>query len=92
MAGFLLVVLMVVFFAESERRIPIQQTGSGLALKSEKAPYLPLKVNSAGVLPVIFASAIVTAPLTIAQIVKASNNGNPTGFTNFTENYISMDS
>ncbi|WP_375315739.1 preprotein translocase subunit SecY [Spiroplasma endosymbiont of Tipula paludosa] len=91
MVGFLLVILMVVFFAESERRIPIQQTGSGLALKSEKAPYLPLKINSAGVIPVIFASAIITAPLTIAQIVKA-NNPEGTRFTNFTETYLALDS
>lgn len=91
MVGFLLIILMVVFFAESERRIPIQQTGSGLALKSEKAPYLPLKINSAGVIPVIFASAIITAPLTIAQIVKA-NNPNGTSFTNFTEVYLALDS
>lgn len=95
MVGFLLVVLLVVFFAESERRIPIQQTGSGLVLKSESAPYLPLKVNSAGVIPVIFASAIISAPLTIAQIVKikAISEANPLGktaFTNFTEQYLAL--
>lgn len=89
MSGVLLVILIVVFFSESERRIPIQQTGSGLSLKSDRAPYLPLKINSAGVIPVIFASAIVTAPLTIAQIIKARSG--VTAYTNFTENYLSLD-
>lgn len=65
-----LVVLFVVILNESERRIPIQQTGSGLAGAGDiNKPYLPLKINRAGVIPVIFSSALISAPVTIAQIL-----------------------
>lgn len=51
---FLLVVLFVVMLNESERKLPIQQTGSGLVSGNEEnRPFLPLKINSAGVIPVI---------------------------------------
>lgn len=63
----LLFVFLLSFFEISERRIPIQQTGKGLNLESDKQTYLPLKINPAGVVPVIFASAIITLPPTIAQ-------------------------
>ncbi|CRX36879.1 / secY / SecY translocase /:368145 Reverse [Candidatus Hepatoplasma crinochetorum] len=63
----LMFVFLLSFFEISERRIPIQQTGKGLNLESDKQTYLPLKINPAGVVPVIFASAIITLPPTIAQ-------------------------
>lgn len=88
--AFLLIIAVVVFFNESERHIPIQQSGSGLTLKGDKSSYLPLKVNSAGVIPVIFSSAIITAPMTIAQIVQSSNPSS--GFAYFTEHYLSLNS
>ncbi|WDA53667.1 MAG: preprotein translocase subunit SecY [Spiroplasma endosymbiont of Drosophila atripex] len=86
-AAFLLIILVVVFFSESERHLPIQQTGSGLTLKGDKSSYLPLKVNSAGVIPVIFSSALITAPMTVAQIVDQNS-----GFANFARNYLSLQS
>lgn len=58
---------LIAFFETSERRLPIQQTGQGLNLIDDKQTYMPLKVNSAGVIPVIFASAIISLPPTIAQ-------------------------
>ncbi|AHK22434.1 SecY translocase [Candidatus Hepatoplasma crinochetorum Av] len=63
----ILFVFLLSFFEISERRIPIQQTGKGLNLEEDKQTYLPLKINPAGVVPVIFASAIITLPPTIAQ-------------------------
>lgn len=88
--AFLLIILIVVFFTESERHIPIQQSGSGLTLKGDKSSYLPLKINSAGVIPVIFSSALITAPMTVAQIIQS---GNPnSGFAKFTQNYLSLQS
>ncbi len=57
----------IAFFETSERRLPIQQTGQGLNLVSDKQTYLPIKVNPAGVIPVIFASAVMSLPGTIAQ-------------------------
>ncbi len=62
------------FFETSERRIPIQQTGQGLNLVEDKQTYLPIKLNPAGVVPVIFASAMITLPPTIAQFFPDSNS------------------
>ncbi len=58
---------LIAFFETSERRLPIQQTGQGLNLVNDEQTYLPIKVNPAGVIPVIFASAIMSLPGTIAQ-------------------------
>ena len=66
---FFLILLAVVFVNGSTRKIPIQQTGQGLTDDKEKLPFLPIKLNSAGVIPVIFASSIMTIPGTIAQFL-----------------------
>ncbi|AGR41595.1 preprotein translocase subunit SecY [Spiroplasma taiwanense] len=86
--SFLLVIFVVVLMNEAERKIPIQQTGSGLVDTKEHTPYLPLKLNNAGVIPVIFASAIISTPMTVAQIIAASNPNN--GFVAFTQNFLSF--
>ena len=63
------IIVAVVFIQEGQRRIPIQyarrmvgrrQTGGG-------ATYMPLRVNMAGVIPIIFAAAVMAFPPTIAQ-------------------------
>lgn len=56
----------MIFVNESERKIPIQYSHKYDLKKKEEVPFLPIKVNTAGVMPVIFASAIVAAPATIA--------------------------
>ena len=66
---FLLVLLAVVFVNNCVRKIPIQQTGQGLTSNVKNLPYLPIKLNSAGVIPVIFASSIITIPATVAQFL-----------------------
>lgn len=66
MIAFVAVIAVMIFFGESERRIPIQYAHKHEFNKKEEVPYLPIKVNTAGVIPVIFASAMVTAPVTIA--------------------------
>ena len=70
--GYILVYLLIIIFVtlinSAERKIPIQYTSSSIALsKQSKSSYLPLKVNSASVIPVIFASSIMMAPLQIAN-------------------------
>lgn len=87
---FLLVIFFVVLMNEAERKVPIQQTGAGLVKAEDHTPYLPLKLNNAGVIPVIFASAIISTPVTIAQIVRASNPDN--GFVWFCDNILSFGS
>ena len=59
------VVAFIVFVERSERRIPIQSARRivGRRMMGGQSSHLPLKVNSGGVMPVIFASSILSAPL-----------------------------
>ncbi|WP_025729649.1 preprotein translocase subunit SecY [Atopobacter phocae] len=59
----LLIVIFVVTMETAQRRLPIQY--SKRATGSHETSWLPLKINSAGVIPVIFASSFLTAPVTI---------------------------
>ncbi len=62
----------VVFFELAKRKIPVQHAGKGGQNASlAKASFLPIKVNSAGVIPVIFASSILMAPSVIASFISA---------------------
>lgn len=56
----------------AERKIPIQYTSSTVTTRKKDMTYLPLKINSASVIPVIFASAIMVAPLSIIKMVTAA--------------------
>jgi preprotein translocase subunit SecY len=71
---FIVLLLGVIFINDSVRKIPIQQTGQGLVTDIKDLPYLPIKLNSAGVIPVIFSSSIMTIPGTIAQFLSSSNS------------------
>jgi preprotein translocase subunit SecY len=66
---FIVILIVVVFINGSTRKIPIQQTGQGLTTDIKDLPFLPIKLNAAGVIPVIFASSIMTIPGTIAQFL-----------------------
>ena len=68
--SYILIIVLVVFTTNAERKIPIQYTSSGLGRGQSDMTYIPLKINSASVTPVIFASAIMAAPLTIASFFK----------------------
>src|SRR3954454_3566919 len=63
------IVVAVVFMQEGERRIPIQYAKRmvGRRMTAGGATYMPLRVNMAGVIPVIFAVAVMQFPPTIAQ-------------------------
>lgn len=77
------IIVGVIWIQEAERRIPIQYSNrTASSYKGEKT-YLPIKLNSASVMPVIFASAIIGIPSMIAEFI-----GNQ-GFISFVENYIS---
>lgn len=73
LAGFFAVVLVTVLIIQGVRRIPIQfakrmvgRSGGGLPQASAR-DYLPMKVNSAGVMPIIFAQALMFLPATVFQ-------------------------
>ena len=57
----LVIIVLVVIMQLAVRKIPIQYTSSSLAKGRNDITYLPLRINSASVIPVIFAQAIITA-------------------------------
>jgi preprotein translocase subunit SecY len=65
------IVLAVVFVQEGQRRIPVQYARRQLGNRQTAggSTYMPLRVNMAGVIPVIFAAAIMALPPTVAQFV-----------------------
>ena len=68
-AGMFAVVAFIVFVERSERRIPIQSARRivGRRMMGGQSSHLPLKVNSGGVMPVIFAASILSAPMMLGQ-------------------------
>ena len=67
---YLLIVLAVVYEETSERRIPVQYANKTNSIYGANNNYMPFKLNSAGVVPVIFASAIISIPGIIAAFIK----------------------
>jgi preprotein translocase subunit SecY len=63
------IIVAVVFVQEGQRKIPVQYAKRmvGRRMTSGQATYLPLRVNMAGVIPVIFAAAVMAFPPTMAQ-------------------------
>jgi preprotein translocase subunit SecY len=74
--GMIAVVAFIVFVERSERRIPIQSARRivGRRMMGGQSSHLPLKVNSGGVMPVIFASSILSAPMLFSQVEWVQNN------------------
>src|SRR5215218_5750131 len=70
----LAVIAAVVFMQEGQRRIPIQYAKRviGRRMTQGGQTYLPLRVNMAGVIPVIFAASIMAFPPTIGQLARGS--------------------
>jgi preprotein translocase subunit SecY len=64
------VVAFIIYVERSERRIPVQYAKRivGRKMMGGQSTHLPLKVNSGGVMPVIFASSILSAPLLISNM------------------------
>lgn len=67
---YLAIVLAVVYEETSERRIPVQYANKTNSMYGANNNYMPFKLNSAGVVPVIFASALISIPGIIAAFVK----------------------
>lgn len=79
---YFLIIIGVIFVENSERKIAIQYANKTTSALGANQSYMPIKINSAGVVPVIFASSLLAIPATIAQFVKN------TGFTNFVNKYL----
>ena len=82
---FLAIIIGVIFEENAERRIPIQYANKSTSTLGRQN-YIPFKLNSAGVMPVIFASAVISIPQIIASFVK-----NP-DFALFVTKYINYTS
>ena len=66
---FLVVIIGVIFVESAERRLPIQYANKSTSAMNNQN-YIPFKLNSSGVIPVIFASALLSVPAIIANFVK----------------------
>lgn len=73
---FLLVISLIVFMTEAVRKLPIQYARRvrGSRTYGGETTHLPIKVNVAGVLPIIFAVSLMLAPSFIARLLTASGN------------------
>jgi len=78
LVGFLVMAL-VIFVEQSQRRIPVQYAKRqvGRRMYGGSSTYIPLKVNMAGVIPVIFASSMLALPALVAQFATPSDGSAP---------------
>ncbi|MGL4744042.1 MAG: preprotein translocase subunit SecY, partial [Dermatophilaceae bacterium] len=85
----LVVIALVVFVEQSQRRIPVQYAKRmvGRRVYGGTSTYIPLKVNMAGVIPVIFASSLLTLPLLVAQFNETSTGNGPAWVEWITTNF-----
>jgi len=79
---YILVLVGIIYIQLAERRIPIQYANRTTSAYGAQQSYLPIKINSAGVIPVIFAQILLTVPSTIVAFTKNQ------AAINFVNNYI----
>ena len=80
------IIVGVIYMQQAERRVPIQYSNRTASAYGGEKSFIPIKLNSVSVIPVIFASAIIGIPSLIATVI------NKTAFTNFVNNYINYTS
>ena len=78
---YIAIIVLVIYETQATRKIPIQYTSSTTKRNSANLNYLPLKINSASVIPVIFASTIMVAPKTIMALISNASWYKTTDFT-----------
>ena len=73
LAIFLAITALIVFLEKGQRKVPIQYTRRivGNRMYAGQGTYIPFKINSAGVMPVIFASTILQFPLMLASLLSS---------------------
>ena len=81
MAIIVLVIALVVFVEQSQRRIPVQYAKRmvGRRMYGGSSTYIPIKINMAGVIPVIFASSLLAVPGLLAQFGDPTRGLGPVG-------------
>jgi preprotein translocase subunit SecY len=80
----LAIIVAVIFIEQGQRRIPVQYAKRvvGRRMTAGGSTYIPLKVNQAGVIPIIFASSVLYFPTLLASVYHAG------WFTNFVSNHV----
>lgn len=79
---YFVIIIGVIYVQEAERRIPLQYANKTTGSYGSEQSFLPIKLNTASVIPVIFASSLLAIPATIANFV------NKEEFTNFVSTYL----
>lgn len=79
---YLLIIVGIVWIQLAERRVPIQYANRTNSAYGGHQNFLPIKINAAGVIPVIFASTLITIPVTIVNLMKKQ------AAIDFVNNYI----
>lgn len=69
---YLFLILGTIVIEGAEKRIPVRYASSGTTAAGSKMSYLPIKLNTAGVLPIIFAQTLISVPLTIVSMFSSS--------------------
>ena len=80
------IIIGVIYMQMAERRVPIQYSNRTQSSYGAEQSFIPIRLNTASVVPVIFASAIIGIPSLIAEVIKNE------GFKNFVNNYITYTS
>ncbi|MCU6479293.1 preprotein translocase subunit SecY [Arthrobacter silviterrae] len=86
----LVVMGLVVFVEQSQRRVPVQYAKRmiGRRTMGGTSTYIPIKVNMAGVIPVIFASSMLYLPALLAQFATPKNSTNIPAWIEWINNYL----
>ena len=80
------IILGIIYEETAERRVPIQYANKSVSSYGGRQSYIPFKLNSSGVMPVLFASAIISIPSILASFIK--NNA----FSLFVNKWVVMTS
>jgi preprotein translocase subunit SecY len=84
------VIVGVIFVEQGQRRIPVQYAKRvvGRKMYGGSSTYLPLKVNQAGVIPVIFASSLLYLPNLVAQLTQNTSGGKGSWWQKIIQEYL----
>ena len=86
----IVIVGLVILVEQSQRRVPVQYAKRMVGKRSYggQATYIPIKVNMAGVVPVIFASSLLYLPSLIAQFNQPNDKGEVAAWVTWVSNYL----
>ena len=84
-----LVIAVIILVTEAERKVPITHTRRAMGAGSAVDSYLPLRLNSAGVIPIIFALSFLTFPQVIARFLSTASSEKIVNFANFITEFSS---